>query len=176
MVFGTPEFMSPEQAQGKSLTPASDVYSLAVILYEVLTGKLPFDAKSAMDYIQLHVTGKPIPLSQRVPGKTFPPLLDQIMERALAKRSEERYPSAAEFGAALRSRHPFVACLSQPGLQHGQQFAHRRSRKHRQPRAHTHVDRDERELLETNDCVNATVAAGASCAIQVTFTPQATGR
>ena len=46
MVFGTPEFMSPEQAQGKTLTPASDIYSLAVILYEVLTGKLPFDAKS----------------------------------------------------------------------------------------------------------------------------------
>jgi serine/threonine-protein kinase len=102
MVFGTPEFMSPEQAQGKTLTPASDVYSLAVILYEVLTGKLPFDAKSAMDYISLHVTGKPIPISQRVPGKTFPPLLDQIMERALAKRSEDRYASAAEFGAALQ--------------------------------------------------------------------------
>jgi eukaryotic-like serine/threonine-protein kinase len=102
MVFGTPEFMSPEQAQGKTLTPASDVYSLAVILYEVLTGKLPFDAKSAMDYISLHVTGQPIPLSQRVPGKTFPPLLDQIMDRALAKHSEDRYPSAAEFGAALQ--------------------------------------------------------------------------
>jgi serine/threonine-protein kinase len=102
MVFGTPEFMSPEQAQGKTLTPASDVYSLAVILYEVLTGKLPFDAKSAMDYIQLHVTGKPIPLSQRVPGRTFPPLLDQIIDRALAKRAEDRYASAAEFGAALQ--------------------------------------------------------------------------
>ena len=102
MVFGTPEFMSPEQAQGKTLTPASDVYSLAVILYEVLTGKLPFDAKSAMDYIQLHVTGKPIPISQRIPGKTFPPLLDAIMERALAKKCEDRYASAADFGAALQ--------------------------------------------------------------------------
>jgi serine/threonine-protein kinase len=102
MVFGTPEFMSPEQAQGKTLTPASDVYSLAVILYEVLTGKLPFDAKSAMDYISLHVTGRPIPLSQRVPGRTFPPLLDEIMDRALAKRSEDRYASAAEFGQALQ--------------------------------------------------------------------------
>ena len=89
-------------AGGKTLTPASDVYSIAVILYEVLTGKLPFDAKSAMDYISLHVTGKPIPISQRVPGKTFPPLLDEIMERALAKRSEDRYASAADFGAALQ--------------------------------------------------------------------------
>jgi serine/threonine protein kinase len=73
MVFGTPEFMSPEQAQGKTLTPASDIYSLAVILYEVLTGKLPFEAKSAMDYIQLHVMAKAHPLNQRVPGRTFPP-------------------------------------------------------------------------------------------------------
>src|SRR3984957_387321 len=102
MVFGTPEFMSPEQAQGKTLTPASDVYSLAIILYEVLTGKLPFDAKSAMDYIQLHVMAKPIPLSERVPGRTFPPLLDQVIERALAKRPEERYTSAADLGAALQ--------------------------------------------------------------------------
>ena len=102
MVFGTPEFMSPEQAQGKALTPASDIYSLAVILYEVLTGKLPYDAKSAMDYIQLHVTGKHVPLSQRVPGRVFPPLLDQIMDRALAKKAEDRYSSAAEFAAAMQ--------------------------------------------------------------------------
>jgi serine/threonine protein kinase len=101
MVFGTPEFMSPEQAQGKVLTPGSDIYSLAVILYEVLTGKLPFDSKSPMEYIQHHVTAKPIPLSQRVPGKTFPPLLEQVMDRALAKRPEDRFASAADFAAAM---------------------------------------------------------------------------
>jgi serine/threonine protein kinase len=103
MVFGTPEFMSPEQAQGKTLAPASDVYSLAVILYEVLTGKLPFEAKSAMDYIQMHVTGKPIPLNQRVPGRTFPPLLEQIMDRALAKKDTDRFASAADFAAAMQA-------------------------------------------------------------------------
>jgi serine/threonine-protein kinase len=101
MVFGTPEFMSPEQAQGKTLTPAGDVYSLAVILYEVLTGKLPFDAKSAMDFIQLHVTGKPILLNARVPGKTFPPLLEEVIDRALAKKPEDRFTSAADFATAL---------------------------------------------------------------------------
>jgi serine/threonine protein kinase len=102
MVFGTPEFMSPEQAQGKPLTPASDIYSLAVILYEVLTGKLPFDAKSAMDHIQLHVTGKPIPLNQRSEGKTFPPLLERVIDRALAKRPEDRFATAAAFAAAMQ--------------------------------------------------------------------------
>jgi serine/threonine protein kinase len=101
MVFGTPEFMSPEQAQGKTLTPASDQYSLAVILYEVLTGKLPFEAKSAMDYLSLHVSGKPAPLSLRVAGRTFPPLLDQIIERCLSKKIEERFASMAELGLAL---------------------------------------------------------------------------
>jgi eukaryotic-like serine/threonine-protein kinase len=103
MVFGTPEFMSPEQAQGKRLTPSSDVYSLAVILYEVLTGKLPFDAKSAMDFIQLHVTGKPVALNERVPGKVFPPLLERIIDRALAKRPEDRFASAADFARAMQS-------------------------------------------------------------------------
>ena len=104
MVFGTPEFMSPEQAQGKTLTPASDVYSLAVILYEVLTGKLPFDAKSAMDFIQMHVTAKPIPLNQRVAGMTsFPPLLEQVMDRALAKRDVDRFASAADFAVAMQA-------------------------------------------------------------------------
>jgi eukaryotic-like serine/threonine-protein kinase len=102
MVFGTPEFMSPEQAQGKTLTAASDIYSLAVILYEVLTGKLPFDAKSPMDYIQLHVTGRPVPLNQRVPGRVFPPLLEQVIDRALAKRPEDRFSSAADFASAMQ--------------------------------------------------------------------------
>ena len=102
MVFGTPEFMSPEQAQGKTLTASSDVYSLAVILYEVLTGKLPFDAKNAMEHIQHHVTGKPIGINQRAPGKTFPPLLEQIVHRALAKRPEDRFATAADFGTALQ--------------------------------------------------------------------------
>src|SRR6478672_8614157 len=103
MVFGTPEFMSPEQAQGRSLTPASDIYSLATILYEVLTGKLPFDAKTPLDFLQLHVTGKPIPLNQRVPGRTFPPLLEQVLERAFAKRPEQRFASANDFGLALQA-------------------------------------------------------------------------
>ncbi len=103
MVFGTPEFMSPEQAQGKPLTPASDIYSLAVILYEVLTGKLPFEAKSAMDYIQLHVVGKPILLNQRVPGLAFPPLLEEVIHRALAKRPEDRFTEAVHFASAMQA-------------------------------------------------------------------------
>src|SRR6516225_8124267 len=81
MVFGTPEFMSPEQAQGKPLTPASDIYSLATILYEVLTGKLPFDARTPIEFLQLHVSARPIPLNDRVAGKTFPVGLGEVMAK-----------------------------------------------------------------------------------------------
>jgi len=105
MVFGTPEFMSPEQAQGKTLTPASDIYSLAVILYEALTGKLPFDGKTPMEFIQLHVTSAPIPLAERAPSKVFPPGLWEVIAKALSKEPTDRYASAGEFAAALE---PFL--------------------------------------------------------------------
>jgi len=103
MVFGTPEFMSPEQAHGKTLDARSDIYSLGIILYELLTGKLPFDAKQPIEYIQLHVNATPIPLSERLPDATFPPGLEEVVMAALAKKPEDRYASAAEFAAALES-------------------------------------------------------------------------
>jgi eukaryotic-like serine/threonine-protein kinase len=102
MVFGTPEFMSPEQAQGKTLDARSDIYSLAVILYEVLTGKLPFSARTPMEYIQKHVTDPIIALSERVPDRKFPKGLDDALAKALQKQPDNRYQTAAEFGEALR--------------------------------------------------------------------------
>jgi serine/threonine-protein kinase len=103
MVFGTPEFMSPEQAQGKTLDPRSDVYSLAVILYELLTGKLPFDARTPMEFIGLHVQAQPISLAERAPDRGYPIGLQDVLDRALAKKPEDRYQSAAEFASALHS-------------------------------------------------------------------------
>jgi serine/threonine-protein kinase len=102
MVFGTPEFMSPEQAQGKVLDARSDIYSLATILYEVLTGKLPFEARTPMEYIQFHVTKPPVSLDDRVPGKKFPPGLSNVIGKALEKKPENRFPSASDFAEALK--------------------------------------------------------------------------
>ncbi len=102
MVFGTPEFMSPEQARGETLDGRSDIYSLGIILYEMLTGKLPFEAGQPMEYIQKHIKEKPIPLAERVPDRTFPPGLEAVLMRSIAKRADERYETAADFANALR--------------------------------------------------------------------------
>jgi serine/threonine-protein kinase len=101
MVFGTPEFMSPEQAQGRELDARSDLYSLAVILYEAITGKLPFNAQTPMEYIQKHVLESPIPISQRSADVSVPTGLEAVIDKALAKKPEDRWQSAAEFATAL---------------------------------------------------------------------------
>jgi serine/threonine protein kinase len=102
MVFGTPEFMSPEQAQGRPLDARSDIYSLSVILYEVLTSKLPFIGKTPMEYIQKHVMEPPIPLNARVEGLVFDQGLEAVIAKALEKNPSHRYQTAAEFADALR--------------------------------------------------------------------------
>jgi serine/threonine-protein kinase len=102
MVFGTPEFMSPEQARGQPLDARSDIYSLGCILYEMLTGKLPFDAAQPMDYLALQIRGTPIPLGQRIAGLTFPPGLESVVMKTIEKDPARRYPSAADFAMALK--------------------------------------------------------------------------
>ena len=119
MVFGTPEFMSPEQAQGKKLDARSDLYSLATILYEMLTGKLPYDAKTPMEFIQLHVTKPPIPLSERIPGKQFPRGLSEVIMKALQKSPEHRFGSATEFAEALRPFEHGGAFVPEPTVSDG---------------------------------------------------------
>lgn len=102
MVFGTPEFMSPEQARGEKLDGRSDIYSLGVIMFELLTGKLPFDAKNPMDFIQLHMNAQPMSLSARLPGRVFPPGLEAALMKSMEKKKENRFDSAMAFAEALR--------------------------------------------------------------------------
>lgn len=103
MVFGTPEFMSPEQARGEKLDSRSDIYSLGVILYELLTGKLPFDAAQPMEFIQKHIKEQPIPFSQRMPNREFPQGLWEATAKCLAKAPPHRHQSASEMAQALRA-------------------------------------------------------------------------
>jgi len=103
MVFGTPEFMSPEQTQGETLDRRSDIYALGLILFELLTGKLPFKAKKPLDMMKAHVKEPPMRLAERLAGVTFSEELEAVLQKSLAKKPNDRYADATEFGAALEA-------------------------------------------------------------------------
>ena len=95
LVVGTPEYMSPEQLAGDKLDGRSDIYALALVLYRMLTGTLPFQADSAQEVMIKRLTDEPIPLNAAGTG-SFPDQLQAVMDRALQRMPSERYTSAAE--------------------------------------------------------------------------------
>jgi eukaryotic-like serine/threonine-protein kinase len=100
-VLGTAAYLSPEQAQGKRATPASDLYGLGVVAFELLTGRRPFAGDSMAAEAAAHVTGEVPPVAEIDPS--LPPQLDEVFARALAKDPAARYGSCAELVAALRA-------------------------------------------------------------------------
>ena len=98
-VWGTPHYFSPEQAQGEPPTPASDVYSLGVVMYEMLSGRLPFDADDHESLAMQHVQDEPPPLTALNPA--VPIQIEQIVNRVMAKDPAARYRTADQFGRAL---------------------------------------------------------------------------
>lgn len=98
-VLGTAQYLSPEQAQGLEVGAPSDLYSIGVILYEALTGRVPFDGDSAVAVALKQVSERPRPPSELNPQ--VPPALDAVVLRALAKDPAERFASADEFLQAL---------------------------------------------------------------------------
>jgi serine/threonine-protein kinase len=99
-VMGTARYFSPEQAMGQPATPASDLYSLGVVLYELLTGAAPFDRETPLATAMAHVQQPPPPVLAARPEAPQP--LAAVVERCLAKRPEDRPASATELAAALR--------------------------------------------------------------------------
>jgi serine/threonine protein kinase len=99
VMLGGVGYISPEQARGKSLGPSSDIYSLGVVIFEMLTGRLPFESNDVWSLVRMHAREQPPDLRQLNPK--IPARLAEIAARALEKAPEARFSSAAEMGAAL---------------------------------------------------------------------------
>jgi beta-lactam-binding protein with PASTA domain len=138
-IMGTAQYLSPEQAQGHAVSASSDIYAVGIVLYELLTGSVPFDGETAVTIALKQVSAVPPPPSTLVraaahgpgapaaaPLRAIPPELDAVVLRALAKDPAERFASAEEFIAALEhvratlpGAPPRAAALTETGMTHG---------------------------------------------------------
>lgn len=98
-IMGTAQYLSPEQARGAPVTAASDLYSVGIVLYEMLTGNVPFTGDTPVEIALKHLNEQPHPPSAVAPG--IPADLDRVVLRALAKHPSDRYQSAEEFDSDL---------------------------------------------------------------------------
>jgi serine/threonine-protein kinase len=93
--------MSPEQLRGKPLDPRTDIYSLTLMTYEMLTGKLPFEGSNQQAMMIARLRSEPIPARNRRPE--IPEKVDAVLLKGMAREASERYSTAPEFAAALRA-------------------------------------------------------------------------
>ena len=101
LVCGTPEYMAPEQARAEPLDGRADLYAAAVILYQLVTGDIPFRADSPMAIVSRHLVEAPVPPSRRRPDLRLPKIIDDIVLRGLEKERDMRYPNAVAFREVL---------------------------------------------------------------------------
>ena len=101
-IIGTPAYMSPEQAGGEPVGPASEVFSLAIVAYELVAGVRPFAGRSVEEVLSSVRAARARPPSQTAPARRLPRAVDRVLARALAAAPADRYPDMASFAAALR--------------------------------------------------------------------------
>ncbi|MBI5531521.1 MAG: protein kinase [Deltaproteobacteria bacterium] len=128
MVLGTPPYMSPEQFKGQELDARSDIYSLGVMAYEMLTGKLPFEAATPWEWATKHLTERPCPFEVNASAANIPGGMKTAILRALSKNKDERQSAVAEFmselagsdGGAVRASaasHAGTAAMAAPPME-----------------------------------------------------------
>ena len=101
IILGTPEFMSPEQLRGKPLDPRTDIYSLALMTYEMLTGKLPFQGRTQQEMMIARLRSDPIPIRRMRPDFDIPEAVEKVLNKAMSRSADDRYQTVMEFGEAL---------------------------------------------------------------------------
>jgi serine/threonine protein kinase len=101
IILGTPEFMSPEQLRGRPLDARTDVYSLALMTYEMLTGKLPFTGRTQQEMMIARLRSEPIPLRTAAPTLGLPETVERVLAKAMQRDPDDRYSSAPEFANAF---------------------------------------------------------------------------
>lgn len=119
MIFGTPEYMSPEQAAGKPLDHRVDVYALGVILFEMIAGRVPFVGDSFMGILTQHMFETPPTLRQINPNVDCPPELEAVIYRALAKNPDERFATMEDLARALSAAMDGTGFVRVEGTLHG---------------------------------------------------------
>ncbi len=114
LTVGTPAYLSPEQAVGGEIKPASDLYSATILLFEMITGRAPFEDKDPLAMLGAHVGREPPRVSDLAPELAIPAALEDVIQHGLVKAQADRFTSAAEYLAALDG---VVAAPSGPALQ-----------------------------------------------------------